>query len=218
MVCNYFFNDAYNDELPKKNLLFNKAQIKKKLAAGTHTDEDEAFLLQIEDTLQCDKATLILKYDVNYLSNFIAASISQEKEAIIYIFFDGSVREFIGDNYTSHHKYDIDRLEPHICLSLTNYLKEFINDEELSTLFMPQILNDEEQKVLLEMRKKNIKQITIIFNKETTPRIESSTTGVLTEKQTKAIKEIVGLKNYEQIILDTMDEKSISFKRTRKRI
>lgn len=218
IVCDYFFKDAYFDDLPKKNLLFNKEQVKKKIAARTQTDEDEEFLLQIEEILKQPKALHILKFDVNYLSNFIAASISQDKEAVIYIFFDGRVREFIGDNYMSHKKNDIDRLEPHICLSITNYLREFISDDELSRLFMPQILNDEEQKVLLEMRNKNIKQITIILNKETPPRIESTTTGIMTEKQTKAIKEILGLKNYEQIILDTKDEKTLSFKRTRKKI
>ena len=217
-VCDYFFKDAYFNDLPKKNLNYNKSLIKKKILAGTQSEEDEQFLLQIEQILKYDKALHFLKFDVNYLSNFIASSISQHDEALIYIFPDGRVREFIGDRYMGHKEYDVDRMEPHICLSITHYFKEFIRDEELSVLFMPQILNEEENKVLREMRKKNIKEITIIFDNDNKPRIESSKNGIMTQEQTRQIKEMLALKNYEKIIIDTIDEKRLSFKRTMKKI
>lgn len=217
-VCSYFFKDAYDNDLPKKNLELNKAAIKKKILAGTQTEHDEIFLEQIEQTLQLDKALHILKFDVNYLSNFIAASLESGKEGLIYIFFDGRVREFLEDQYMGHEKIDVDLSEPHISLSITHYLKEIIVDKELSSLYMPQILNEHEQKVLKEMRKKNVKQVSIFINGSKKPRIESTTTGTLPKELLLEIKQRFGLKNYDKIVLDTIDENTVTVTRTRKKI
>lgn len=218
MLCDYLFKDAYKNQLPEVNLRYNKEIIVKKLKAGTNTEDDDLLLAQIENTLKYPKALQILKFDVNYLSTMVANSISNNKEGIIYIFFDGRVWEFLGNDYIGHNKNDIDRYEPHICINITHYLREFINNEELSGLFMPQILNEDELKVLSEMRRKNVKQITIYKDNNLMPRIESTRTGKLTAEQTSEIKKVLGFKNYEQIILDTIDEKTLSFKRIKKKL
>ena len=41
--------------------------------------------------------------------------------------------------------------------------------------------------------------------------IKSTKSGILSEEDTMRIKEILGLKNYETITLDTVDEKKIKF-------
>jgi len=101
---------------------------------------------------------------------------------------------------------------------LTYFLNEFIENDVLETLLMPQLLNDDEKKVLREMRRKNIKEIVIYNNDQPVRRIESSKTGVLTKKEAEDVKKILGLTNYERITIETMDEKSLSFKKTRKYI
>lgn len=217
-VCDYFFKDAYFDNLPKKSLQYNREQIKKRFVTGTQTEEDELLLENIEIALKHEKALQILNHDVNYLSKLLVTSIAHGVEGLIYVFFDGAVFEFAGNSYVGHNRNNFNRTAPHICLKLTHYLQEFIISEELSKLFLPQILNDDELKVMLEMRRKNIKQINIVMNNDAKPRIESTTTGTMTAQQSNEIKKILGLQNYDQITLYTMDEKTLSFKRTRKRI
>src|SRR5204862_8340453 len=51
-LCDYFFKDAYFDELPKLNLEINRESIKKRIQVGTQTEEDEKMLDYIEMVLQ----------------------------------------------------------------------------------------------------------------------------------------------------------------------
>lgn len=220
IICEYFFKDAYFDDLPKLNLEYNKKEILKRKSIGIYTEEDEQMLMHIEDVLSYSPILTILKFDINYLSNFIAAAISNKEDGNIYIFFDGSVAEYIGQQYWGHKKdYEPNFFEPHIRLTISHYLKEFIADDEISGLLMPQLLNDDETKILREIRRKNVKQIIIHRNDPDKPmRIESTTTGIITANEAKEIMEILGLKNYESIELNTMSGNSLSFKVTRKRI
>ncbi len=219
LLCDYFYKDAYDDDLPKKNMESNRKEILKRKSLGAQTEEDEQMLLHIENVFKYPDALTILKFDVNYLSNFIASAISNTEDGNIYIFFDGSVAEYIGQDYRGHKNLEPNFMEPHIRLTISHYLKEFISDDDISNLLMPQLLNEDETKVLRELRRKNVKEITIYRHNMNKPmRIESSMTGVITENEAKEIRETLGLKNYDRIILETMDEKSLSFKVTRKQI
>lgn len=221
MVCDYFYKDAYHDELPTKNLEFNKAEIKKRKTLGVQSSEDDAILAEIEHMLSQQPILHMLKFDINYLSNLISATISNEEDGNIYIFFDGSVAEYVGQIYYGHKADCIpDFKSPHIRLTVSHYLKEFIHDNELSKLLMPQLLNDDETKVLREMRRKNIKEIIISRSdeKKSQIRIETSMTGIIKDNEAKKIMEILGLKNYEKILLNTIDGSTLSFKVSRKRI
>jgi hypothetical protein len=220
LICDYFFKDADRDNLASKNLKSNMEEIKKKKAAGTQSEEDEQYLSQIESFLKDPNMLYILKFDINYLANLITRVISSGNDGFIYIFFDGKAVEYVGQEYKGHgDSKKIDFNKPHVCLPISHYLKEFINDEELSKLLMPRLLNEDEIKVLKEMRRNNIKEITIrrAGDKKGT-RIESTKEGLLSKEQAKQIKELLGMKNYERITIDTMDEKTLSFKRTRKKI
>ena len=218
-VCDYFFMDAYNDNLPKKNFEYNKKLIEKKKAAGTQTEEDDVLLKMILEGLTNERLLNILKTNVSYLSNFIAGVLANEKDGTICIFFDGTVTEYVGDEYYGHTKKIPAPTDPQIRLSISHYFKEILADDDLSRIVMPQILNEDEVKVLREMRRKNIREITITNSDTSQNRtIKSTKSGILSEEDTMRIKEILGLKNYETITLDTVDEKKLSFKKTRKKI
>ncbi len=215
-ICDYFFLDAYNDNLPQKNIEFNKEEIIKRKLAGTQTEEDEQLLTYLNDFLLDESFLYALKFDVNYLTNLIIHAISQGKDAKIIIYFNGGVAEYLDTDFIGHKVFTYKPGQPHICLSLIHFLNEFMDNDALAPLLMPQLLNDDEKKVLREMRRKNIKEIVIHNNNQPERRIESSKTGVLTKKEAEEIKKILGLKNYERITIDTIDEKSLSFKKTRK--
>ncbi len=218
-VCNYFFRDAYNDNLPKKNIEFNQNLIQQKRVAGTQSEEEDALLLTLDESLNNERLIRFLNTNINYLSNFVANVIASEQDGLICIFFDGKVAEYDGNQFCVHSTTIPPPTNPHIRLSITHYLIEFIKNEEISSIVLPQLLNEDEIKVLREMRKKNVKEITITQgNNGKTLTIKSSRDGILTKDETELVKEIFGLKNYESLTIDTIDEKTFRFKKTRKKI
>mgnify|MGYP000445071709 FL=1 len=54
-VCDYFFKDAYFNDLPKKNLEFNKEKLLIKKQEGNISEKEEASLKWIEEKLNDDK-------------------------------------------------------------------------------------------------------------------------------------------------------------------
>lgn len=217
-VCHYFFKDAYDNDLPKRNMEYNQAMLSKKKQAGTLTEEDSLTLEHLENFLK-DKVLLhILKTDINYLTGLVTECITSREERGILIFQDGRVAESNGEILRTHGNYSVDITEPHIYLSIPFYLKEFIESEQLSTIFLPQVLNDDEKKVLREMKNRNVKQITIVLKGGDVEKISSTKEGILTGQQAKQIKQILGLRNYEQITLDTLNESSLKIKKTKKKI
>ena len=146
-VCDYFFKDAYINDLPKKNLEHNKKILLNKKVAGVISESEEASLKWIEEKLTDEKFLYVLKYDINYLTNLINISLEEKQQAGILIFLDGEVLEHIGDIYFNHNNKKLDKRKPHIYFSISYLLEEFINQEELQTLLLPQILTDEEKSV-----------------------------------------------------------------------
>ena len=217
-VADYFFKDAYDNDLPKKNLEYNISLLKRKKALKVGWEPADEQSLNEMQAILADKIQLHgLKFDINYLTNIIANTIASGVDQQVLIFSNGEVLEFIYGEYYNHGKKLADFTAPHIRLSIQYYLKEFIDSQELSELVAPQLLNDDELKVLKEMRNRNVKEITIKMN-EGSILVQSTRTGKLTNEQVRQIKEILALKNYERLTLDTIDEKSISFKKTNKKV
>jgi hypothetical protein len=219
MVTDYFFKDAYFNKLPKKNFEYNRELLLKKKKVGTIEEKEESILEFIEQSLN-DKGLLYsLNFSVNYLTNLILQGITKRVEAGILIFQDGGVGERIGDEGYFTHKPNtlIDPFAPHLYLSITYYLKEFIDDEELSVLFIPQLLNEDETRVLKELRNKNISKLEITLEKGKVKNVVTNKAGVIGGKEAEEIKKILGLNNYESISLSTRDSKTLYFKRTKKK-
>jgi hypothetical protein len=219
LVCDYFFKDAYENKLPELNFEYNIKMLKKKKVAGTLTEEDELMLNQLEN-MSKDKILMQgLKFDINYLSNLIISSITTNEEAGILIFLDGNIMEHLGSNYYSHTKeYKFNRSAPHIYLSVKYYFQEFVESDELAALLMPQILNDNEKNVLKEIRNRNINEIVITKKGAQIIKIEASKGGIITGEQAMEVRRVLGLRNYEDIKISTRDEKTLTFKSTRKKI
>ena len=105
-VAEYFFKDAYFDELPKKNIEYNKQLLTEKKENTLLTEEEETLLLEIENFLQNENLLYVLKFDVNYLSNLINYCITSSLEAGILIYANGRVVEKIGQTTFSHKEID----------------------------------------------------------------------------------------------------------------
>jgi len=216
LVADYFFKDAYFDDLPTKNLLARKKELEKKEKLGKLDQEDAYLLSELERILQDSVLLYGLKFDVSYLSNLVSWCINAGLEAGILIFPDGKVAERRDDKIDNHRGEKFDFEAPHIYISIKALLKEFIEDEELNSFISPYLLEDEEKFVLKELRNKNIKKIRILVQSAKIVRIDSKSKESITEEQTEKIKKILRMKNYEEVSISTRDNKTLTFNRTKK--
>ena len=216
LVADYFFKDAYFDDLPTKNLLARKKELEKKEKLGKLDEEDAYLLSELERILQDSVLLYGLKFDVSYLSNLVSWCINAGLEAGILIFPDGKVAERRDDKIDNHRGEKFDFEAPHIYISIKALLKEFIEDEELNSFISPYLLEDEEKFVLKELRNKNIKEIRILVQSAKIVRIDSKSKESITEEQTEKIKKILRMKNYEEVSISTRDNKTLTFNRIKK--
>lgn len=215
-VCDYFFKNAYDDDLPKLNLMRNKEIIEKRISCGTAFENDENLLAEINWMLKDDVLLYGLKFEINYLTKLITECIATQSNAGFIVFTNGQVFEYIEDNYFSNRgDAKPDLTQPHIKLSLKHYLKEFIQKEELQKLFVPIILNNNEKEVLKALRQKNT-SIMIKKQQGEIVRMESSTDGIFSDNDAVKIRELLGIGNYEQITISTRDEKTLTFNKVKK--
>jgi len=215
-ICEYFFQDAYDNELPKKNILDLKKTLEIKISNAIPT-EDEALLLAEYDRMLSDELLLYgLKFYINYFTNLITDCIKKEEDAGFIAFSDGEVVEYLGENYFSHRTKDFDLTKPHIRLSIKFFLNEFIQSDELQKIFVPTILNANEKEVLKALRKKNT-SITIKKREGEIVRIVSTDEGTISDERAKEIRKILGLRNYEEITFSTRDDKTLTFTKTQKK-
>jgi hypothetical protein len=218
-LTEYFITRAYNDDLPKKNLEYNRDKLEAKEKLAPLTRDELQLLHDIKMRLANDILLYTDKWDINYFSNLVTESILSRKEGGVLIFSD-YICEFIGDTYRVFPDREVNLWEPHVTISLGNGLKHFIKNEELIEFdrffdFLP----PKEKKVLSEVRKKNVQSITITKSGGGKDLLINSTqTGRLTEDQTTAIKDILGIGNYESVTLDTLDHKTLGYKRTKKKM
>ena len=216
LVADYFFKDAYFDDLPTKNLLARKKELERKEKLGKLDEEDAYLLSELERILQDSVLLYGLKFDVSYLSNLVSWCINAGLEAGILIFPDGNVAERRDDKIDNHRGEKFDFEAPHIYISIKALLKEFIEDEELNSFISPYLLEDEEKFVLKELRNKNIKEIRILVQSAKIVRIDSKSKESITEEQTEKIKKILRMKNYEEVSISTRDNKTLTFNRIKK--
>jgi len=215
-VTDYFFKDAYFDDLPTKNLLQQKETLIKKQSKIKLDDFEQQMLVDIEYILG-DKLLLYgLKFDISYLSNLVVWCVKMGKEAGILIYPNGLVVEKKGEEFISHSKVPFDVEAPHIYISIKGLLKEFVDNKELSNIVIPYLLEDEERLVLKELRKKNIKEIRILIQSEKIMRVDTQVQQTFTDEQAEQVKKILHLKNYEEVTISTRDNRTITFNRTTK--
>lgn len=217
-VVDYFFMDAYDEDLPRRILEYNKHELEKiKLARPLLSNEHHA-LLHLEHLERYPAIMHAAKLDVNYLTQLVVRSLTEGKQASILIFKDGQVVEKLGNEYQTHRKQLPNLRTLHLELSITHYLEEFIESEQLSQLFLPKVLNANEEKVIREMKNRKVRQITIYMHDGEVKKIESKRAMTFTSEQWLEVKKILGIKNYEKIEVDAIKEKEFIVYKTNKKL
>jgi hypothetical protein len=208
-VCDYFFKDAYFDELPKKNFLYHQQLLSKKKLAGTLSKEESETLAFIETSLNNEDFLYALRFEINYLTNLIMLTLSEREEKAILIFGDGLVGEQHGTLYYTHRTVAIDSDAPHLFISIKHLLAEFVNSEELEQLYMPAVLSEKEREVWRALKDRRIKEITIVTQEGEIKTMEVKKGELFKGEDSALIKSSLGLKNYEKITVKTVDNSTL---------
>lgn len=217
-LCDYFFRDASESNLGMQNITYNIELLSRKEIAGTISADENAKLAFLKRMEGDQLLAYGLNLDVNYLTNLILQCVNEKEDTGFLVFPEGKVLEYDSRGYGNHKDEFIDPEEPHIHLSIKHFLKEFIDDNELSELIMPRLLNEDEKRVLKELNNKNIVEIRVKRSREGNLRIDTVKEDIVTGAQAKEIRRILGLGNYEEITMSTRDAKTLNFKKTRKNI
>lgn len=227
IIHEHFFMRSYKDNVAKRKLQSTEKELAAKVGIGQATEQEEERLEQIRGTLRDPRLLHILSADITYFSELLIECLHHGTETGILIFDDGSVAEYVNEKYYyidekgNYHEFN-HKLEfhpPYIYVPLAYYIIQFLSDDRLYK-YIPQLnlLSEDELRVLREMRNHNVREITIEINKGNITRIESTTGGIIPQDKVKEVCKLLGLKNYERITLETRDEKTVSFKKTRKYI
>ena len=192
-LCKYYFEDSYKNDIPLQILSHNKKQLEEKKKHEVLKENEDGLLQYIDSLLLSKEARIFMYSQRNYLSEIIIESITVGQDTGILLYPDGNILEHVGD-FKFNHKgpIEFDTTAPHIYLSMKHFLKEFITDDQLENIVI----------------KKNGKII---------ERIDTTNGGIITGEKAKEIKRLLGLKNYEDIEFSTRDEKTLSFKKKRKK-
>jgi DNA-binding transcriptional MerR regulator len=218
IVCDRLFKDAHHKDLPKKNLEFHFSKLKKKELAGTLDADERELLYRLEQILQDSIMLNILKFEFNYLTELIVWIIDNNEELALQIYPGGRVAIKKGIDLSDVGEPPADYNSPHINVSITYFLKEFIQKDELKLIHVPGMLSENEKKVLIALKEKNIQELRIKLSDSEIVRIDSNSINTLTGEKAKKIKLTIGLGDYEEITLATRDKNTLSFKKTKKTI
>jgi hypothetical protein len=216
-IVKYFFLDAYEHNLPMQNFEYTQQKLLQAKSLGTIDEKGKQMLRYLDHLTEYPQIMESAKLDVNYLTNLMLHSLDSGEEARILIFGDGSVVEQLGLTFFKHDGPVKNLSKPHLKLSIREYLEEFIDAIELSNTFLPMLFSEDEEKVIKQMHNKRVNQI-IIHQKGGVRRIETRTSKFLSTQQQEKIKKIIGLKNYEKIEIDSVDQKIVTLVRTNKRL
>lgn len=213
-ICNYFFKDAYDSDLPRRNLENYLSYLKSQKSLSQKQQND---VVALENMVYDERLMYVLKFDVNYLTNLINFSLINQQPAGIYIFNNGEVMEHIGKEYFNHKGLELDIREPHIYISIDKILEEFIRNKEIEKLLLPQILSDDEEMVIKELRRNNVEELLIRKEGSIITHINTKDSKIITGKLAQEIMVKLGMGNYEEVTLNTRDEKTLIFKKNKKK-
>jgi DNA-binding transcriptional MerR regulator len=216
IVCDRLFKDAHQEDLSKKNIEFHFSRLKKKEFAGTLDADERELLSRLSQILQDSILLNILKFEFNFLTDLIVWTIENNEELALQIYPGGRVVVRKGIDLAVMGDPPDDFNSPHIYLSITYFLKEFIQADELKLIHIPGLLNENEKKVLIALREKDVHELIIKVSDSEIMRIDSKSINTLTSEKAKKIKLAIGLGDYEEITLATRDKNSLTFKKTKK--
>lgn len=213
------FKKAEEDELGKKTLKENITFLKKLSKERPLFADEIHYLTESERLLNDEKLINTLRKEITYFYQLVLKCFNNNNEVGIIIYEDQSFTTYELSGIVSKSDKVLDLSVPHIKIPITSFIKNFIEDEHKSNFLQSVgLITDQEMQVIKELRKQNIRSVTIdLDNNQNIIKIESTKTGFIHGEKARLIMNILGFNNYTGIELHTRDMKSLSFSRTKKK-
>jgi len=219
-LADYLFKRAYDDDLPQQNLAASREQLLKKKVAGTINQREQETLDYLDDVLIDPELLYVLKFNINYLSNLLVICLNSGEETGLLLFSDGTIAERRqGHYYSVETGRDVDTTKPHIYLSMLHYLKTFVRRDSLAHFISCiDAFSDGEQKVIREIRDKRNRELHIELMEGRVQHLHViGKERRITDREAEQIRDILGLNNFEKMVVDTVDDRTLMLRKTRKR-
>lgn len=221
-LYDYFFTRAYHDNLAEKNFASQYEHYSKLSKLRTLTKDESEILEAIENIKKYPALQMISKNEASYFHELVLDCLKYKTEAGIIIFEDGTFSKYLLSPFEEKKETDtvFDVTKPHINIPVSGYIREFIADENKDGfLIKTGLLSVDEYRVIREIRNKNVKYIKIKFreSEHAIEKIECDKKGLIKGEDAKKIMNLLSLKNYTGIELNTRDGNTISFTHTEKK-
>lgn len=212
-VYHHFFIRAWEEKLADKNRALQIAAIKDNMRRyGVKVEE--LYRLHILEALEENpEQKRTLNFEVNYLFELLSKIVLYGGEGGILIDINGDFKEYYTDsnglsNISSLHLIQ----EPMITIPISHILAELILDNYgIEFLVKHTFINEDELRVIKELRNDNVASITVSKGEDDTLNISANEKGLITGEQARKIMQILGIKNYSSIELKTRNNSTLSF-------
>lgn len=212
------FEKSREENLSLKNLNDN-ISFYENLEKARGLNESEKQCLEYSRGILNDEELLrIIRRDVTYFYQLVLECFNSNREVGIIIYDDESIITYQEDDPLSLVPNTVDYTRPHIRIPITSFIKKFIDEEQYEEFFeKTKFMDEQEMRIIREIRNKNIKSICIYFNDENKiQKIECIESGILSKDDSRSIMNTLGMKNYQSVELNTRDGQFLSFTMTKR--
>lgn len=212
------FIKSYNDNLAKKTLQENIETLNTIAKTRPLTKDEENILYNSIATFNDEKLMYAIKKDITYFYQLVVRCFAHNNEVGIIIYEDYSFTLYQKRSNNLEETEILDLTVPHIIIPLTSYIKEFLADEEKEKFLVPSgVILDYEMRIIQLMRDKNVKKMIISFEDNHVPmKIECEESGLIKGDKAKLVMQILGLKNYSSIEINTRDGNTLSYTQSKR--
>ena len=216
------FTKAFEENLFEKNQKDNLRYYRNLNKSRPLTKDESDKLYHLEMIEKTPALINILRYEVSYFYQLVVECLVYKVETGIIIFEDRTFTKFFrypDDVPKNDNGEIIDLTQAHLYLPISSHILEFIADADKEDFLVPTgLMSEDEYRVIREIRNKNVKAITITFkeSEHKIEKIECDKKGLIKGGDAKKIMNLLGLKNYSGIELNTRDGKTLSFTHTQK--
>jgi len=232
-VLNRFTDWAWEEiSIDKALSLDNLVQITQSLP-NSFIDKDK-FSSYAENMTDKHKKEILKQFSsikLYWLEILVMKMFMHNSDAVFAYSFEGSIMvywsEGISDNEMKDKKISSVEIyqkemfhKPHISIGLAKYLKDFISDSHKDKFLNPLgLLSEREHELLTVIRRGQIKELIIKFNKQNggAAEYEIKNDRKISDAEANEIKKILKLKNYESVSYKSIDNSNVYFEKHIKR-
>jgi len=216
-VCKKLFYDAYEVNLGNLTLEENHAFLTNLASKRLLSYEEEQYLNSTKQVVNDIVHMSLLNRGINYFYQLVTNCFIENNEVGLVIYLDGSFSSYELTNNVNKGNLNANLSVPHILIPISSFITKFIvDDKKEEFLNQTGVLNEQEHEVIKLIRKKNVKRITVTLNNKVVQKIETEESGLIHESDVDALKQILCMKQYDSIELNSRDARTMSFTKTKR--